>query len=94
MSVQYWRNAGYADINLLQDGTLDVSNTEPACKQAPDGSYQFLNNASQPLYTPPGVDADGFWTVRLCFADGYLCTLPSLHVAGALASMPSNCPMA
>ena len=63
MSVQFWREVGFTDVSMLDDGTLEVSNTEPACKQAPDGSYPFVNSASQPLFTPPQMDRDGFWTV-------------------------------
>ena len=63
--AQSWRKVGFTEVSFTEDETLVVANTMPAFRAAPDGSRPFLNSASLPLALPPGVDAEGFWTVRL-----------------------------
>ena len=54
---------GFTEVAFVGNDTLEVSNTMPAFRAAPDGSHPFLNSASLPLAIAPDLDKEGFWTV-------------------------------
>ena len=60
---QFWRQQGFQEVSFTGDGTLCVANTQPACRDTPDGQVLFSN---------PGlgtVMAPGKQLFTVCHAD-------------------------